>query len=257
MSLLRPRRLSPRLVPKVWGSKDLGPWFPTPVGEPIGEVHFEGADDEALLVKLIFTSEYLSVQVHPIGKTESWHIVKAENGARIAAGFRTPITREELRAHAGTANILDVLAWFPSERGDTFLIPAGTVHTIGAGLILWEIQQNSDAGFRLYDFGRNRELQIDDAVRVSDLGAHAPRSVPNGETLAACPHFRIDKLNLAGNCHRSRRGGECEFWIAVSGSGEIAGLPICSGEVWFVPAGSPEFEVTGDLTLLIATPSSK
>src|SRR6476660_7140505 len=156
-------RLTPRFVPKVWGSIHLEPWFPN-ASEKIGEVWFEplpGASALPLLIKFLFTTEPLSVQVHPEGKTEMWHILAAEPGAKIAAGFREPITGQRLRESALSGEIEQLLEWFEARPGDTFFIPAGTVHAIGAGLVLCEIQQHSDLTYRLFDYGRRRELHLD------------------------------------------------------------------------------------------------
>src|ERR1700693_4612069 len=101
-------RLTPRPVPKVWGSTHLEPWYPDSA-EKIGEVWFESAEKLPLLVKFLFTSEKLSVQVHPEGKTEMWHILAAEPGAKIAAGFREPISAERLRTSALSGEIVNLL----------------------------------------------------------------------------------------------------------------------------------------------------
>ena len=173
---MQPRRIEPRFLEKIWGSTRLEPWFRNR-DQKIGEVCF---DADPLLIKFIFTAEKLSVQVHPAddyarlhhnsrGKTEMWHILAAEPGAQIAAGFRRPITSDELDAAARSGEIENLLQWFDARPGDTFFIPAGTVHAIGAGLTLCEIQQHSDITYRLYDYGRPRELHLDRAIAVSDL----------------------------------------------------------------------------------------
>src|ERR1700686_4222876 len=134
-------RLTPRFLEKIWGSVQLEPWFAN-TGQRIGEVWFERPEPLPLLVKFLFTSENLSVQVHPgdeyaalhhqsRGKTEMWHILASKPGARIAAGFREPISAERLRAAAESGEIEDLLEWHDAHPGDTFFIPAGTVHAIG------------------------------------------------------------------------------------------------------------------------------
>ena len=190
------RRLSPSFREKVWGSADLEPWFRNS-DRKIGEVWFEGVDDLPLLVKFIFTSEKLSVQVHPDdayarenhngsrGKTEMWHILAAEPGAKIAAGFRQQITAQRLVEASRSGEIENLLEWFEAKPGDTFFIPAGTVHAIGAGLTLCEIQQHSDVTYRLYDYGRPRELHLDRAAAVSHLAPHAARVEQ-----ASCTYFK-------------------------------------------------------------------
>src|SRR3954470_7243186 len=159
-------RLSTRLLPKVWGSTRLQPWYPD-TSDKIGEVWFEGPPHPPLLVKFLFTTEPLSVQVHPEGKTEMWHILAAEPGAKIAAGFREPISEKRMRESALSGEIENLLEWFEARPGDTFFIPAGTVHAIGSGLTVCEIQQHSDTTYRLFDYGRPRELHLDEGIRVS------------------------------------------------------------------------------------------
>src|SRR5579872_6074020 len=157
-------RLTPSFREKPWGSTHLAPWFPNPATR-IGEVWFE-TDALPVLVKFLFTTEKLSVQVHPEddyarthhdsrGKTEMWHILAAEPGAKIAAGFREGLSAEQLKSASLSGEIEQMLEWFDASPGDTFFIPAGTVHAIGAGLTLCEIQQHSDITYRLYDYGRN------------------------------------------------------------------------------------------------------
>ena len=112
-----------------------------------------------------------------------WHILEAEPGATIALGFREPITRERLREATRTGEIEQLLNWMPVKPGETYFIPAHTVHAIGAGIVLCEIQQNSDVTYRLWDYGRPREIHVEKAVPICDLGVHpgASRAVPVGE----------------------------------------------------------------------------
>ena len=159
-----------RLVEKPWGRDRLPAPFVAPEGKRIGEIWFEPAaalDD--LLVKYLFASENLSVQVHPDdtqalaavgrseGKEECWLITACEPGARIGIGFKEPLESEALRSAALDGSIEARMAWFDVVPGDFFYIPANTVHAIGAGCSLIEIQQNSDITYRLYDYGRPRE----------------------------------------------------------------------------------------------------
>src|SRR5579862_442496 len=202
------RKLEPAFHGRVWGTRDLNPWFPDAPpqesGLPIGEVWFE-TPEVPLLVKFLFTEKDLSVQVHPdddyaglhhksAGKTEMWRVLAARKGAKIAAGFREPVTREQVRAAALDGSIVDLLEWFEARAGDTFFIPAGTVHAIGAGLTICEIQQSSDVTYRLYDYGRGRELHLDSALAVSRLGPHAPRALAQ----VACRYFVTEPLDITG-----------------------------------------------------------
>jgi mannose-6-phosphate isomerase len=178
----------------VWGTPDLLPWYPASE-KKIGEVWFEA--DLPLLVKFVFTSERLSVQVHPNdefavanensrGKTEMWYVMRADPGARLAIGFRESITREQLRESALSGEIEQMLNWIEVQAGDAFFIPAGTVHSIGGGLALCEVQQYSDITYRLYDYGRPRELHLDKAIQVSSVQASSPESVM---LPIDCPYF--------------------------------------------------------------------
>jgi mannose-6-phosphate isomerase len=245
------RRLTPRFLEKVWGSTRLAPWYPDS-DRKIGEVWFEGVDDLPLLVKFVFTTEKLSVQVHPgdeyaglhhnsRGKTEMWHILAAEPGAKIAAGFREPLTAEQLREAAQSGEIEQMLHWFDAKPGDTFFIPAGTVHAIGPGLALCEIQQYSDITYRLYDYGRPRELHLEHGVKVSRLEAWDPRRT--GEV--SCDYFRTSLVRKGE--HVAPKG--LELLIAIEGSGLLNGEPVRAGEVWYVPGGSA-VKIDGDVAML-------
>jgi mannose-6-phosphate isomerase len=256
-------RLTPSFKEKVWGSTRLEPLFPDS-DQKIGEVWFEGVDHLPLLVKFLFTTEKLSVQVHPAddyarkhhdshGKTEMWHVLAAEPGARIAAGFRETITPQRLREAALSGEIEDLLQWFDASPGDTFFIPAGTVHAIGAGLTLCEIQQHSDVTYRLYDYGRPRELHLDRAADVSHLHPYDARRQSQGDLLVSCPHFTTSKLCI----HKPTKhipGNGPELLIVVGGSGSIGGQPTRAGDVWYLEAGVRETEFSGDVILLRTLP---
>jgi mannose-6-phosphate isomerase len=243
---MQPRRLEPRFLEKIWGSTKTEPWFANR-GQKIGEVCF---DAEPLLIKFIFTTEKLSVQVHPgddyarlhhnsRGKTEMWHILSAEPGAQIAAGLREPITANRLREAAQSGEIENLLQWFDARPGDTFFIPAGTVHAIGGGLALCEIQQHSDITYRLYDYGRPRELHLDHAVAVSHLKPHTARTDPN----VSCAYFTTRRIRAPYTAHN-------ELIATIEGSGTIGAEPIVAGEVWHV---STPATIAGEVTFLSAT----
>jgi mannose-6-phosphate isomerase len=238
-------RLTPRPVPKVWGSTQLEPLHPN-ASEKTGEVWFEGIPNLPLLIKFLFTTEPLSVQVHPEGKTEMWHILAAEPGAKIAAGFRQEITKERLRASALSGEIEQLLEWFEARPGDTFFIPAGTVHAIGAGLTLCEIQQWSDVTYRLYDYGRPRELQLDEGMRVSQLGPHAARQSAREGVLVSCPFFTTEKVRVDGSvsCNAS-------MIVVLEGTMKIDGQPASAGETWH--AGGAAVKLQGHGTVLLTS----
>ncbi len=199
-------KLNTRQVEKPWGRIGLPPPFPASRDRRIGEIWFEPEPPcQDLLVKYIFTSEKLSVQVHPpggpgIGKDECWLVLHAEPGAMLAIGFAEPVVPETIRAAALDGTIEGLLAWHPVGAGDFFYIPAGTVHAIGGGISLVEVQQHSDTTYRLYDYGRPRELHLDDALRVAKGVPHDPalrsKITPAGNVqLADGPSFRLDRVH--------------------------------------------------------------
>lgn len=204
--------LPTREVEKPWGRDVLPAPFAAPEGKRIGEIWFEPpAELSQLLVKYIFTSEALSVQVHPSdaetegkglgrqGKEECWLIIDAEPDAALGIGFREPLTHEAMRVAAQDGSIERLMQWHKVRAGDFFYIPAGTVHAIGAGISLIEVQQNSDITYRLYDYGRPRELHLDDGVAVArgepypaELKLHVPDR--DDVTLVEGPLFRLDQV---------------------------------------------------------------
>lgn len=253
-------RLPPKPVEKTeWGSTKLEPWFPNSQ-EKIGEVWFEGPPDSPLLIKFLFTTAALSVQVHPDdeyarehhgsrGKTEMWHVLAAQPGARIAAGFREPVTTKQIQAAAESGTIEQLLTWYDASPGDTFFIPAGTVHAIGGGLTLCEIQQTSDITYRLFDYGRPRELHLDHGVRVSNLGPHAAKQEAREGLLVECSHFTTEKYWIAGRKTLAPVDRD-QILIVLQGAGEIDGRVIRAGEVFRIPAGDPPVVIAGHLAIL-------
>lgn len=145
---------------------------------------------------------------------------------------------------------MNLLEWHEARAGDTFFVPAGTVHAIGGGLVLCEIQQNSDVTYRLYDYGRPRELHLDHAVQVSRRGRHAARIEARDGLLASCAHFTTRKVHLSGTLQHRPETGAGEWWIVLEGLLEIGGRAARAGEVYHVPAGHPAFEFRGEAALL-------
>ncbi len=234
-------RLTPSLREKVWGRTRLSPWFPD-AATPIGEAWYLADRELPLLVKLIFTSERLSVQAHPDdgedgprGKTEMWHILEADPGAEIALGFREPITRERLVESARSGEIERLVRWIPVQPGETYFTPAHTVHAIGAGIVLCEIQQNSDVTYRLYDYGRPRELHLDKAAAIADLGVH-PGAASGGAVRSK--HFVTQPVSMPAGEERRPEARECHLWICLEGRGSIDGGTFGPGQVWLVEEGS-------------------
>ncbi len=171
-------KLDRRYVEKPWGRTQLPAIFDAPPGQRIGEIWFTGDGQQPLLVKYLFTSERLSIQVHPDdqqararglaqGKSECWYILDAEPGATLGLGLRRAVSAAELRSAALDGSIEQLIDWRPVRAGDFFMVPPGTIHAIGGGISLLEFQQNSDVTYRLYDYGRPRELHLDDALSVA------------------------------------------------------------------------------------------
>ena len=260
-------KLAARQVEKPWGRTALPPPFGNPGGgRRIGEIWFAAPDRAALplLVKYIFTSEKLSVQVHPDdaeararglanGKTECWYILDAEPGAALGLGFREAIGRDALRAAALDGSIEALIDWKPVLAGDFFYVPAGTVHAIGAGISLIEVQQPSDTTYRLYDYGRPRELHLEDAVAVA-RGAPYPAELAvhvggKNRTLVPGPHFRVEYV--AGGGAVTALAKAERFVLPLRGSVTVSGETGEPGDCLLVPAGA-EVSASEDAELLVA-----
>lgn len=237
--------LPTRMVERPWGRTRLPAPFVAPQGQRIGEVWYEPpAALEQLLVKYIFTSQALSVQVHPSdaqapaghrGKEECWFVLAAESDAKLGIGFKRDLGAEAMRAAALDGSIEHLLDWHPVQAGDFFYIPAGTVHAIGAGITLIEVQQNSDITYRLYDYGRPRELHLDDAIAVA-RGEVYPRVLHQqvAETGAAKlvdgPHFRLDRLDGIPDAEVVGRYGGPLLVIPLNGTADVGGALVKGGE---------------------------
>ena len=261
---------------KPWGVGDLRPWSGIDgSGEAIGELRFQRADrnapDPALLLKLLFTSEPLSIQVHPDdafarsmglsnGKTEAWYVLSAAPDARVAVGLKQTLTPHELRASIKDGSIAVLAQWRSVKQGDVIFVPAGTIHAIGAGLVLAEIQQHSDTTFRLFDYGRARELHEDDAVAVSDPKPAptqpGPRCLTTARTaLIASPHFVLERIDLPANSNWAL-DADRETWILViEGQARIGGIRASVGDVVFAEADHAGIEVgAAGMSGLVAYP---
>jgi mannose-6-phosphate isomerase len=269
---------SVRVVHKPWGVSDLRPWSGVDgTDDPVGELWFErtdkGAPVPALLLKLLFTSEPLSIQVHPDdtfaramgmpnGKSEAWYIVSAEPDAKVGVGLKHRVTPQELRASIKNGSIVELMQWRPVAKGDVIFIPAGTIHALGAGIVLVEIQQNSDATFRLFDYGRKRELHEDNGVAVANAwplrAARDPiRATDERTVLVAGRHFVFEKLDLPSESSWALLA-ERETWILVLDGHAAIGLASVSvGQAVFANGGRSSIEVGANgLSALVAYPAS-
>lgn len=267
-------RAAERAVPKPWGSTDLRPWSDRhQEGAAIGEIWFQRPGthlpDPALLLKLLFPTEPLSIQVHPgddyarsiglpHGKTEAWYILSATPDAKVAIGLKRHVTAAELRAAIGDGSIADLVAWRQVSAGDVVSVPAGTIHALGAGLVVAEVQQNSDATFRLFDYGRHRELHIDQAVAVAkpepSAGAPAPAPAVDGVTpLVSSPFFAMERLDLPAGAAREIQAARETWLLVLNGTARVGTVIAATGQAIFLEATNATLCVgAGGLTALLA-----
>ncbi|MDR1669110.1 MAG: class I mannose-6-phosphate isomerase [Oscillospiraceae bacterium] len=273
------RKLTPIFKDYIWGGTRLKTEYGKQTDLPRVAESWE-LTGEPVLIKLIDAKESLSVQVHPddeyarahensVGKTEMWVILDCEPGAFLCFGFTRELTRDEVRARVDNGTLTEVLRKLPVRRGDAVFIPAGTVHAIGAGIVLAEIQQNSNVTYRLYDFGRldadgnPRPLHIEQALDVALLKP-SPLTAPGRgearvsadfreERLAGCEYFTVDRVALSGTYTQTAPGFRsvlcCEGDCTAGCGGET--LRITKGDSVYIPAGSGELTLSGGATVLV------
>lgn len=267
--------LATHRVEKPWGRHSLWPGFADPAadGDPVGEIWFQTPGDSApdLLVKYLFTSERLSVQVHPDdaqaharglprGKDECWVILDAEPDLTIALGTHAPVDADTLRNAALDGSIERLLDWKPVKAGDFFYAPSGTVHAIGAGITLIEIQQNSETTYRLYDYGRPRELHLEDGVAVADAVPFVPAPMPGevepGRTiLVEGPKFVVERWP-GGERAIELPQGLTGWLVPVRGEGVVDGVEWRAGQCVTVE-GKAELNAAAGSDLLFAYPGAR
>jgi mannose-6-phosphate isomerase len=312
---LAPFRVEPRFDTRVWGFRDLRPWYNRVAeGDPIGEVWLTGDDcviatgphagkkleqlfgeaheallgpqapssESPLLIKMLFAKEKLSVQVHPDdkmaqkygqprGKTECWYALAAEPDAKVAVGLKPGVTLDQVKEeiHAGTLE--SSLSVLPVERGDMVFVDAGTVHAIWPGAIILETQQNCDITYRMFDYGRPRELHVEKSLEATKLATRAgkirPQQLGDRTVLIDVEYFCVEKIPVRGSCSseglRGANGRRSLTWLfAASGAGRLSGqgfdiIDLPTRGIVGVPAASPEFVVEdlGGLELIRITPS--
>ncbi len=253
------------------------------IGKEALGTHCAAFEQFPVLIKFIDAKDPLSIQVHPsdeyalshegeYGKTEMWVVMDAEPGAFLYFGVNREITREEFRQRIENNTVLEVLNKVDVHPGDVFFIQSGTIHAIGAGILICEIQQNSNLTYRVYDYdrrgadGKPRELHIDKALQVCTLtpsdtaDKQGPaRSVPGGtvKKLASCKYFTTEKLTVTGEL--SLTAGEESFvsLIVLTGEGKVTGpentVAFKAGDSLFLPAGAGEAVITGPAEIIRVT----
>ena len=294
-------RITPQLYDKIWGGHKLAD-YGKGGGERIGEswelsfvkgceatvdgLPLSEAIPEAelgencrrfeffpVLTKFIDAADKLSVQVHPddayalakegqYGKTEMWYVVSAEEGAGLYVGLNRPVDADEFRKYVAEGRAEELLDFKPVKPGDVYFIPSGTIHAIGAGVLIFEIQQNSTLTYRIYDYmrlddaGNPRELHLEQAMLVSDLKPYEvpPRDELSPEIIGKCDYFETRKCKL--NFTKKSYFADDSSFISVTcvlGSGSLDGEPLSLGDTLLVPAGYGEFTLEGDCELLLVS----
>ena len=222
-----------------------------------------------LLIKLIDAKQNLSVQVHPndeyamkhengCGKTEMWYVIDSEPDAGLYVGFKQDVSREEVAQRIADNAIMDVLEFHPTKPGDVFFISAGTVHAIGAGNLICEIQQSSNSTYRLYDydrrdkFGNPRELHLEKALDVLDYHKYAPIAF-NGKV--SCKYFEVSFVDISGKQQIKLTDDSFCSITCIKGEGELTldeTMHISAGETVFIPAADSMLTVEGNVSLVIS-----
>lgn len=250
-------------------------------GKKILGVNCRRFQEFPILIKLIDARENLSVQVHPdnqyalahegqYGKTEMWYVIDSEESAYLYYGFKKKISKEEFLKRIKEETLLEVLHAVPVQKGDVLFIEAGTIHAIGKGILLAEIQQNSNVTYRVYDYGRvgpdgkKRDLHIEKALDVTER-IPVVRGKSSCPHIASCNYFTVDKLNLDGTIMNEMSGviGEESFMslLFLEGEGEI----VCGqerttyrkGDSFFLEAGSGSYMISGRCEALVTTIGEK
>lgn len=324
---LAPFRIEPVFTARIWGFRDLRPWYDRVAdGEPIGEVWLTGDDckvatgpnagkklgalfseehaallgvgaaavgspfaplaESPLLIKTIFAREKLSVQVHPDdamarkygeprGKTECWYALAAEPGAEVAVGVKPGTTLDEIKEGIQTGTLENKLNMLSVAAGDMIFVDAGTVHAIWPGSILLETQQNCDLTYRMYDYGRPRQLHIEKSLEATKLvtraGKVASIELADRTVLIDVAYFRMERIpvfrDLTSESLRGAGGKRgLAYLFAAAGAGRLSGagfepVDLPARGIVAVPAASPEFALeevggTGDrLDLIRITPN--
>jgi mannose-6-phosphate isomerase len=228
----------------------------------IGEIWYERSNTSSpvpdLLLKLLFTSQPLSVQVHPDdayaqtlgqpnGKTEAWYILSAEPGAQVAVGLKKAVTEQDLREAISDGSIAEQIAWRDVRPNDVIFVPAGTIHAIGAGLVIAEIQQRSDATFRLFDHGRSRPLHVDQAIAVALRGpaeaAHISQQITGQRTLLVANHYFIfERIELPPQTKWALNAARETWLLLLTAEARVGSFELRNGDAVYAQSDRVEIE---------------
>ena len=276
-----PLLLTPHLAERIWGGSLMG--------EGIGEawdlsVHPNGpsviangplagtaladlpADDFGgpidLLAKGLDCAQDLSVQVHPKEgdpKTESWVVLHAEPGAGVYLGFVRPVEREEVKRAALDGSLPELMRFVPVRNGDCVFVPSGTLHAIGGGLLLFELQQSADTTYRLFDWGRGRELHLDEGLACTDLTSRdaltQPREIgPGRRRLVECDYFFIDRVDLDGADAPLDPGARWVAVLGLDGPARVGDLDLPPGSTAMIPTAAGPATLSGTCSALVYGP---
>ncbi|MCM1487815.1 MAG: class I mannose-6-phosphate isomerase [Firmicutes bacterium] len=231
-----------------------------------------------ILIKLIDAKDNLSVQVHPnndyalrvegeYGKTEMWYIVDCDPGAELLYGFKHNISKEEFESRIKDNTLLEVTNNVPVHKGDVFFIESGTLHAIGKGILIAEIQQNSNTTYRIYDYGRvgadgkPRQLHVEKAVEVTELTPPKYPTKAMGEVirkdgytvqlLSKCEYFRVNKAQVDTKCDLEADSASFNSVLVIEGKGTIDGVELKKGDSCFIPAGYGKYTFEGKAELIV------
>ena len=244
---------------------------------------FKSGDSFPVLVKLIDAEKDLSVQVHPdndyarkyendSGKTEMWYVISADIGSELIYGFKEELTKEEFRQAIEDNTLMDKVNRVPVRQGDVFFIKPGTLHAIGKGILIAEIQQSSNVTYRVYDYGRlgadgkPRELHIEKALDVTNTVPAEPKSPVYGmeldgvvtQLLADCEYFNVNRHRIIKELELYADKSSFAHVLMIGGSGgELIAdnytLPLTMGSSVFVPAGTGAFAIKGNCDIIVTT----
>lgn len=281
-----PMKLEAVLKDILWGGTALSEHFHKPTGK-IAEawalsVHQEGVnriengalrgrlldelpgidDPFPVMIKLIDACDKLSIQVHPV-KTEMWVVLDAKPGSTLVYGLKNPFDENAFRAALENDTVEELLNFVPVHPGDVFFIPQGMVHAIGAGILIAEIQENSNVTYRVYDYkrlkdGKPRALHVEEAMKT--IRDFSPEDIEKARftglsksdgCLADCPLFRVEKHEIRGSKRLLLRDRTFTALLCTEGAGAIGDEPVVKGDCYYLPEGMKEVRLTGEMTLLV------